>query len=474
MSFQSLEYLLFLPIVFLLYWIICQKSKILQNGLLVLASMIFYGWWDWRFLGLLLCTAFSTFLFGWWMGQTTIPYKRKILLVTTIVLNVGILFYFKYYNFFVQTFIDTLLLFGRCTNIHTLEILLPVGISFYTFTALSYSIDVYQRKIEPSRDILAYFAYVMFFPCILSGPISRAQKQLPQYSTRRRFDYDNTICACKLILWGGGTKLCLADRLGIYVDTVYANIAQHNGITLLFTSILYSIQIYADFAGYSLMAIGSGKLFGIDLQTNFTRPYFATTVTDFWHRWHISLTTWFRDYIYFPLGGNRCSKRRWVINTMVVFIISGLWHGAAYTFLIWGALHGTCMVIERLIYGGRIKYISHKLTVSNVFRLIVTFSIVNFAWIFFRADSLNDAMMILKKMFTEKGALFSDPDTLFFAFIFMVLVFVTDYVDEYHPGKLRLINNKYAIIRWSTCLILATMVLLFGVLDGGSFIYFQF
>lgn len=397
MTFQSLEYLIFFPVVFLLYWMVCRNSKERQNGLIVASSLVFYGWWNWRFLGLLLITALSTFFAGWCLGKTDNRQRRKTLLVGTIILNVGILFYYKYFNFFVQAFVDAFSLIGTEVSVSTLKVLLPVGISFYTFTALSYSIDVYQRKVEPTKDILSYMAYVMFFPSILSGPISRAQKQLPQYFRARTFNYDLAVSGCKDFLLGAVMKLCLADRLGIYVDTVYANIGQHNGTTLLFASVLYSIQIYADFAGYSLMAIGSGKLLGIELPTNFIRPYFARTVTDFWRRWHISLTTWFRDYIYFPLGGNRCTKARWMLNTMIVFTVSGLWHGAAYTFIIWGALHGACMVVERIIYGDKIKTISDKFSIANLLRLMVTFSIVNFAWIFFRVNNLVDVILIIKK-----------------------------------------------------------------------------
>ena len=268
--------------------------------------------------------------------------------------------------------------------------------------------------------------------------------------------------------------MCLADRLGIYVDAVYANIAQHSGTTLFLTSIMYTIQIYADFAGYSLMAIGSGRLLGIELPTNFIRPYFALTVTDFWRRWHISLTTWFRDYIYFPLGGNRCSKARWIINTMIVFMVSGLWHGAAYTFVIWGAMHGACMVIERLVYGDKIKTITNKLSVANALRWMVTFAIVNFAWIFFRVNNLSDVMTIFQKIFTNTGRIFIDADTMVYAFMFAILVFAVDFVDEYYSGKVRLLNSRYTIVRWATYIALVVMVLLFGVLDGGSFIYFQF
>lgn len=473
MTFQSLEYLIFLPVVFILYWTLCRRSKTLQNGLIVAASLVFYGMWGWRFLGLLLLTAFSTFFAGRWMGKTDDEKKRKWTNIGTIVLNIGILFFFKYFNFFVQSFADVFSLFGAKMNVHTLKILLPVGISFYTFSALSYSIDVYQRKVEPTRDLLAYLAYVMFFPSLLSGPISRAQKQLPQYFKKRVFDYDNAVSACKLMLWGGVLKLCLADRLGIYVDTVYANIAQHNGTTLFLTSILYTIQIYADFAGYSLMAIGSGRLLGIELQNNFNRPYFAKTVTDFWRRWHISLTTWFRDYIYFPLGGNRCSKARWMLNTMIVFTVSGLWHGAAYTFIIWGAMHGVCMVIERFVYGEKIKHISDKFSIANLFRLILTFTIVNFAWVFFRVSDLGDVMTIFRKIFTEPGMPFLDTNTLMMAFFAMTLVFAYDFIEE-KQLNIHLLSSKNIVVRYLTAVLLIVYILAFGVLNGGSFIYFQF
>lgn len=473
MTFQSLEYLIFLPVVFILYWTLCRRSKTLQNGLIVAASLVFYGWWDWRFLGLLLLTAFSTFFAGMWIGRTDDEKKRKWINIGAIVLNIGILFFFKYFNFFVQSFADAFSLFGAEMNVHTLKILLPVGISFYTFSALSYSIDVYQRKVEPTRDLLAYLAYVTFFPSILSGPISRAQKQLPQYFKKRVFDYDKAVSACKLMLWGGVLKLCLADRLGIYVDTVYANIAQHNGTTLFLTSILYTIQIYADFAGYSLMAIGSGRLLGIELQNNFNRPYFAKTVTDFWRRWHISLTTWFRDYIYFPLGGNRCSKARWMLNTMIVFTVSGLWHGAAYTFIVWGAMHGACMVIERLVYGDKIKHISDKFSIANLLRLMLTFTIVNFAWVFFRVNDLSDVMTIFRKIFTEPGMPFLDTNTIMMAFFAMALVFAYDFIEE-KQLNIHLLSSKNIVVRYLTAVLLIVYILAFGVLNGGSFIYFQF
>lgn len=473
MTFSSVEYLIFFPTVFMLYWML-GRTKTVQNMLIVAASLVFYGWWDWRFLGLLLITVLTTFYGGAFIQKADGNRKRqKWISAAVIVLNLGILFFFKYYNFFIQSFIDVFSLFGKELSDSTLKIILPVGISFYTFTALSYTIDVYQRRAEATKDLLAYCAYTMFFPSILSGPISRATKQLPQYFQKREFCYDKAVEACKFILMGAVMKLCLADRLGIYVDTVYANIPQHNGTTLMFASVLYTIQIYADFAGYSLMAVGSGKLLGIELQTNFIRPYFSKTVTEFWRRWHISLTTWFRDYIYFPLGGNRVSKARWMLNTMIVFTVSGLWHGAAYTFLIWGALHGACMIAERLLYGKRIKEISDRLTFSNILRMLLTFCIVSFAWIFFRAETIGDAASIISKIFLSHGSLFIDLNTLSMAFLAFVIVFMYDFTQEYGV-RLRLLNSRFTVVRYATAAFLICYIIGFGVLNGGSFIYFQF
>lgn len=473
MAFTSFEYYLFLPIVFLLYWLVSHRGKLWQNSCLLAASLFFYGWWNWRFLGLLLMTAFSSFLGGLWMGRCEEKRKRWSISLGVILLNVGILVYYKYTNFFIQSFVDAFHLFGRELSVSTLSIILPVGISFYTFTALSYSIDVYQKKVEPTKDLLAYLAYVTFFPSILSGPISRATKQLPQYFEKRVFRYDLAVKGLQMILWGMFMKLCVADRLGIYVDAVYANVAQHNGTTLLFASVLYTLQIYCDFAGYSLMAIGSGKMFGIELQTNFIRPYFAKTVTEFWRRWHISLTTWFRDYIYFPLGGNRVSKSRWIINIMVVFLVSGIWHGAAYNFVIWGGMHGVLQVAEKLIYGDKLKQIGSKITVVNVLRIILTFTLVSFAWIFFRVDG-RTAFTIVSKLFTSHGAPFVDSTTLIYGFFCLGVLVFKDFKDEFFEGKLCLYNSNHLTIRWASYIATIILLLLFGVFQGSSFIYFQF
>ncbi len=473
MTLTSFGYLLFLPIVFFLYWLLFSRDKNWQNGFLLVASLVFYGWWDWRFLGLLLFTTASTYVLGRLISASAEGKRRKGLLLAALLLNLGILVYFKYLDFFIQSFVDMFALAGINLNVSTLKIVLPVGISFYTFAALSYVIDIYQKKIEPTKDWLAYFTFVTFFPSLLSGPISRATKQLPQYFEKRDFSFDSVVEASRMILWGAFIKLCVADTLAVYVDTIFGVMNKHNGTTLFLAQLLYTVQIYADFAGYSLMAIGSGKLLGIQLLDNFNRPYFAKTVTEFWRRWHISLTTWFRDYIYFPLGGNRVTKLRWMFNTVVVFVISGLWHGAAYTFLIWGGLHGVIMVIERQLYGEKIKELTSKFTLPNLIRMVITFNLVSIAWIFFRQNTVTDALYVIRTMFTSFGKPYINTQMFVPAFIALAIMWVKDLADEY-GWRVKLLHNDHFAIRFLTSLFLICYILLYGELDGNLFIYFQF
>jgi D-alanyl-lipoteichoic acid acyltransferase DltB (MBOAT superfamily) len=388
-------------------------------------------------------------------------------------INIGILFYFKYFNFFISSIADIIATLGINASLHTLKIILPVGISFYTFASLSYPFDIYLRKIEPTKDMLAYCAFASFFPALLSGPISRAGKQLPQYFRKREFRYSMMSAAFKAIVWGFFMKMCVADRLGIYVDKVYADFCQHSGASLFMAQFLYTIQIYADFAGYSLIAIGSGRFLGIELPTNFIRPYISRTLTEFWRKWHISLTTWFRDYVYFPLGGGYVSHPRWIFNTLVVFLISGLWHGAAYTFIIWGAIHGIIMVIEKLLYGDRLKSIaSSRWGIVGFLQLTLTFTLVSFAWIFFRMNSAEDAICVIHRIFTARGSLFVDLMTFISAFASMAILFIKEISEEcqwqIRNKSLHRVGN-YALYTFLIC-----FILLFGVLDGTQFIYFQF
>ena len=474
MIIYSFKYIIAFFVLFWIYWLLC-KNKHTQNALLLLASYLFYGFWDWRCLLLLFAT--SVIAYGAGLYFKKVPIADKMFLrkstrwwvrFAAVAFSLGVLIYFKYTNFFLSSINK---LFGG-GDYHPLSIILPVGISFYTFSAISYVVDCYQKKIEPTTDIIAGLLYTSFFPAILSGPIHKATEQLPQYLVKREFDYGLINKGFKEYVWGVFMKLCVADRLGMYVDAVYGNIANHNGTTLLFTSVAYTLQIYADFAGYSLMAIGCGKMLGIRLQNNFNLPYFSKTITEFWSKWHMSLTGWFKNYLYIPLGGNRVSKGRWIINIMVVFLLSGLWHGAAFTFIIWGGIHGVAQVIEKLVYGKRIKTIENKFSVANVLRVLLTFSIVSFAWIFFRLSNINEVFTVIAKIFNNQGHLFIEP-TLFMALCSLLLMVLKDSFDQF-GAKVRLFDSKYAVVRYLSIAMLIVYILLFGVLEGGQFIYFQF
>lgn len=474
MSIYSFKYIVCFFVLFWAYWILC-RNKNNQNWLLLIASYIFYGLWDWRCLCLLFATsvvAYSACLFLKKFPESEKKYLSKSsrywVSCGAIVFSLAILGYFKYANFFLHAFND---LTGWGGHI-TLNIIVPVGVSFYTFSIISYVIDCYQKKLEPTKDIVAVLLYTSFFPAILSGPIHKATEQLPQYLKKREFDYDLIVQGFKNFVWGAFMKLCVADRLGMYVDAVYANIPNHSGTTLFLTSVSYTLQIYADFAGYSLMAIGCGKMLGIRLQNNFNLPYFSKTITEFWSKWHISLTSWFKNYVYFPLGGNRVSKSRWIFNIMVVFLLSGLWHGAAYTFIIWGAIHGVAQVIEKLAYGSRLKELDNGFSFLNLLRIVLTFSIVNFAWIFFRIPNIHDVFTVIDKIFTEGGSVFVEPNLLL-AMISLIILIVKDSVEKF-GGKFELFNSKYPVVRYLSVACLISYIMLMGVLDGNQFIYFQF
>ncbi len=362
MLFNSIQFALFLPIVFLLYWFVfdrfISKSKYqlrLQNAFVVVASYVFYGWWDWRFLLLIAFTSFCSWGSGMLMQRVEnqqidpnltgggksleinkLQRRKKLITTANIVLNLLILAIFKYYDFFVTEFAQ---LFHISTDGLLLKVILPVGISFYTFQALSYSIDVYRGKIEPTKDIVAFFAFISFFPQLVAGPIERATNLLPQFLKKREFDYDTAVDGMRQILWGLFKKIVVADNCAVFVDEVFKTYTYQSGSTLLLAAIFFTFQIYGDFSGYSDIAIGTAKLFGIKLMRNFNVPYFSRDIAEFWRRWHISLTTWFRDYVYIPLGGSRVSKAKVVRNTFIIFLLSGFWHGANWTFIAWGAYH---------------------------------------------------------------------------------------------------------------------------------------
>ncbi|MBL7836944.1 MAG: MBOAT family protein, partial [Bacteroidetes bacterium] len=335
MLFNSIEFAVFLPVVFILYWFVFNRNLKLQNLFLVVVSYIFYGWWDWRFLFMMAFTTIVDYWVGLGLKRSNDNKRRKVLLLISIILNLGLLGFFKYYNFFVDSFVGAFRLFGRELNIDSLNIILPVGISFYTFQTMSYAIDIYRRKMEATEDVIAFFSFVSFFPQLVAGPIERASNLLPQFYVKRHFDYHKAIDGSRQILWGLFKKIVIADNAAVYVSDIFNHNLEYNGSAHLIGAILFTIQIYGDFSGYSDIAIGSARLFGFNLMQNFAYPFFSRNMPELWRRWHISLTTWFQDYVYYPLGGSRGSTWMRVRNTFILFFISGLWHGANYTYIIW-------------------------------------------------------------------------------------------------------------------------------------------
>ncbi|MCB9034319.1 MAG: MBOAT family protein [Chitinophagales bacterium] len=469
MLLNSLDFAIFLPIVLILYWIIGSKRVKLQNILLLIASYIFYGWWDWRFLSLIFISSIVDYTVGNKIHQTEDNKKRKYLLIISLIVNLGFLGFFKYANFFIDSFNNSFNFLGIPIQGSLLNIILPVGISFYTFQTLSYTIDIYKRQLEPSENILNFLTFVSFFPQLVAGPIERASNLLPQFSKNRDLTYAYFSQGFKYIVFGFFMKVVVADRAAIYVNAVYNNVVNHDGITFVFATLAFCFQIYGDFAGYSLIAIGTAKFFGFDLMTNFNRPYFSTSVKQFWTRWHISLSTWFRDYLYIPLGGNKTTKPRWLSNLFITFLISGLWHGANWTFVIWGALNGFYLIIESVLF---------KKRKTNALNLIITFILINFAWIFFRANSVNDAFTVIKDIFTNSGRLYigegEDVTSLLYTIMAITMLLFVETFQEYFSNLLQkpILKNRY--VKMTAYAILIFIILYLGVFDESQFIYFQF
>ena len=398
MIFNSIEFAIFLPIVFALYWMLRDRLR-WQNALVLVASYVFYGWWDWRFLILIAFTSGCSYLSGLAMsGEGTSSAKRKVALWGNIIVNLGILGVFKYYDFFAAELASIL---GVAGDKFMLHLVLPVGISFYTFQALSYSIDVYKGRLTPTRDAVAFFAYIAFFPQLVAGPIERATNLLPQFQRQRQFDYTQAVDGCRQILWGLFKKMVVADNCAAYVDQVFSS--GGSGSDHLMAAVLFTFQIYGDFSGYSDIAIGTAKLFGIRLMQNFRTPYFSRDIAEFWRRWHISLTTWFRDYIYIPLGGSRVAKWKVVRNTFVIFLVSGLWHGANWTFIAWGFYHA-CLFLPLILLGRNRKYTDNVAagrllpTPKELGQMVLTFALVAVGWIVFRATGIPSTAGYLRSM----------------------------------------------------------------------------
>lgn len=475
MIFNSFEFLLFLPVVFILYWFVFKKNLSLQNFFVVAASYFFYGWWDWRFLFLIAFTSFCSWGSGLLIRKRQDDDKPKAALainVANIVVNLLILGVFKYYNFFIDSFFD---IFPTLRNDNLLiKVILPVGISFYTFQALSYTIDVYRNKIEPTKDIVAFFAFVSFFPQLVAGPIERATNLLPQFQQQRTFDYAIAIDGCRQMLWGFFKKMVVADNCAAFVDNIWNDIPAYSGSTLLVAAILFSFQIYCDFSGYSDIAIGTAKLFGIKLKRNFNVPYFSRDIAEFWRRWHISLTTWFRDYIYIPLGGSRVSKAKIVRNTFIIFLVSGFWHGANWTFIVWGAFHAF-LFLPLILRGKNRKYTDNVATnrIIPTFKELVqmsfTFLLAALGWILFRSDNISQTVQIFRSIFST--SLFQVP-VLSKTFIFVLVILVVEWInrEKEHPFQ---ISIKSKLLRYMIYYaIMLTIVLFSG--NQETFIYFQF
>ena len=478
MLFNSLDFAIFLPIVFALYWLLDRFNVRYQNVLIVAASYFFYGWWDWRFLSLILFSTIVDYTVGNGLKNTEDNLKRKMLLWISIVVNLGFLGFFKYYNFFLDNFIEAFSFFGGEFSSQSLKIILPVGISFYTFQTLSYTIDVYKKNLEPTKDFISFAAFVSFFPQLVAGPIERATNLLPQFYDKRKFDYSKAVDGLRQILWGLFKKVVIADNCAEYANMIFNNSAEHSGSTLVLGAVFFTFQIYGDFSGYSDIAIGVSRLFGFDLMKNFAFPYFSRDIAEFWRRWHISLSTWFRDYLYIPLGGSRRGKWMQVRNTFAIFIVSGFWHGANWTFIVWGALNAIYFLPLLLLNKNRSNLdIAGKgglfPKAKEVFGMMGTFGLTVIAWIFFRADSLGHAFSYIQGIFTK--SLFMMP-TILPKLVLALLAFflVVEWLGREAEFALnQLMMKERRTVRWSFYLLLVAMIILFSGKQQ-EFIYFQF
>ena len=468
MLFTSIEFLVFLPVVFALYWLL-RKQLRLQNLLVVAASYIFYGWWDWRFLLLIAFTSTCSYFSGLIINDGR---WRKTALWGNIIINLAILGLFKYYDFFAVEFAQ---LFGLSADSVTLNLILPVGISFYTFQALSYSIDIYRGKMEPTHNPIAFFAYVSFFPQLVAGPIERATNLLPQFQRQRQFDYSMAVDGVRQMLWGFFKKVVVADNCAVYVDDVWSNITNQSGINLAMAAVLFSIQIYCDFSGYSDIAIGTAKLFGIRLMRNFNVPYFSRDIAEFWRRWHISLTTWFRDYVYIPLGGSRVSKAKVVRNTFIIFLVSGFWHGANWTFLAWGTFHAL-LFLPLILLGKNRKY-TNTIAEGHLFpnlkelgQMALTFTLVVLGWILFRSQSIGEAMNFYAGLVGGGWSGFNLPMR---AITFVAMMLVVEWLQRGRGHGLDMSGVRYRAVRYACYLAVLVVIFMYGVFNE-TFIYFQF
>lgn len=481
MLFNSLDFAVFLIITFFVYWFILNKQLKIQNAFIVCASYLFYGWWDWRFLILIIISTMVDFAIGQLMTNQKEQSRRKLLLFLSILINLGILGFFKYFNFFLDSLYGLFPELLSTSGFNVLQIILPVGISFYTFQTLSYSIDVYKGKVIPTNDIFAFAAFVSFFPQLVAGPIERASNLLPQFLNKRHFDFTQAIDGLKQIVWGLFKKLVIADNCAVFANLIFESPNDFRGSTLFLGAIFFSFQIYGDFSGYSDIAIGTSKLFGFNLMQNFSYPYFSRNIAEFWRRWHISLSTWFRDYLYIPLGGSRGGLFMKIRNVFIIFIVSGFWHGANWTFIIWGVLHAILFLPFLLTkknrsFTGRIADGNIIPGVKQSLQILLTFGMTTLAWVIFRANDLNHAFNYVSGIFSK--SLFTLPEFSKLNGEKLIIILIIIFLIIEWMGK----ENKYAIskikvnnrtIRYSIYYVLIAMIFWFGGREE-EFIYFQF
>ncbi len=478
MLFNSLNFAIFLPVVFTIYWFIFKKKLRAQNTLLLISSYFFYACWDWRFLFLLSFSTLLDYFTGFKMYYTENRNAKKFWFWLSISVNIGLLGVFKYYNFFAASFAVALANVGLQTNLLTIQVILPVGISFYTFHGLSYVIDIYKNKIKAEKNYIDYALFVSFFPLLVAGPIERATHLLPQLKKNRDFNFTKAVDGLRQILWGLFKKVVIANQCAIYANQIFNNSETYFGSTLVLGAIFFTFQIYGDFSGYSDIALGTARLFGIDLLKNFSFPYFSRDIAEFWRRWHISLSTWFKDYLYIPLGGSKLGTFKQIINTFIIFMVSGFWHGANWTFIVWGFLNAL-YIIPSIIFGTNRLHLEAVAkgkilpSLKDFFAILFTFGLTVFAWIFFRAESLNHAIQFISRIFSY--SLFSLPTVrpkmlVFLLFIFMVIEWLGR-EEQFAIAKLGIKSPK--IIKWGIyyCIILAIFYYSGSQLQ---FIYFQF
>ena len=483
MVFNSLEFFLFLPTVFILYWFVFNKHLKTQNLFLLGASYLFYGLWDWRFLSLILLSTAVDYYVAINIEANNDKKIRKRWLWVSVIFNIGLLGFFKYYNFFVDSWVDMVSLFGYdMKSTWTLGVILPVGISFYTFQTMSYSFDVYYKKLKPTTDFLSFAAFVSFFPQLVAGPIERASNLLSQILNKRTFNYNQAVSGLKLILWGLFKKVVIADSIGPIVDDIFSNYSTYPASTLILGVTFFSFQVYGDFSGYSDIAIGTAKLFGVELMSNFKFPNFSRNVAEYWQRWHVSLSTWFRHYIYIPLGGSRGSKLKSIRNISIVFLVSGFWHGANWTFIFWGGFHALAFIPVFLM--GRNAIYKDSVVAENTMlpsltelgQLLLTFGIVTFSRIFFRSESITDAFGYIDRIFTDLSySSYNHPMgyRMMDYYLLIILFVIYEWLirrDERSPFKFKSKFVRFAIYT----IIILSMLLFYDDGVDRSFIYFQF